>query len=70
MADPVTGTRRHHGRPAPVLPDRKRTARDRPHPEQLDADEWALLEDMTPGERLAWLDDRARLAPPRRPRDV
>lgn len=58
-------------RPAKPLPLRKRTSRtERPHPEGYDADEWALLEDMTPGERLAWLDDRDRLRPPRRPRDV
>jgi hypothetical protein len=46
--------------------DRGRPNTERHHPEGITPDEWALLEDMTPGERTAWLSDRDRLRPPRR----
>jgi hypothetical protein len=48
-------------------PGRDRGARtERRHPEPITAEEWALLEDMSIGEREAWLADRDRLRPPRR----
>lgn len=48
-------------------PVRDRGARtERHHPEEYTAEEWALLNDMSVGERLAWLEDRDRLRPPRR----
>lgn len=47
-------------------PGRDRGARtERRHPEQYTDEEWALLMDMTPGERTTWLEDRDRLRPPR-----
>lgn len=48
-------------------PGRDRGTRtERGHPEEITAEEWAILNDMSVGERMAWLEDRDRLRPPRR----
>lgn len=61
-------TRRKRPGPREILPGR-RNRTERAHPEELTTEEWALLEDMSVGERLAWLEERQANAP-RPPRNV